>query len=107
MICAVENFHKLSYILRDINPSSFRVKDGEVYLKNFANAIKYVDDDGNHIEESFGEFIGQVEYVSMRTHTKMNQSRKDDLEGIGYCILSLLIGNTEEVDFLNLSFRER
>jgi hypothetical protein len=37
----------------------------------------------------------------------MNQSRKDDLEALGYCILSLLIAETGEVDFLNLSFREK
>jgi serine/threonine protein kinase len=58
MISVLEQIHKVGYIHRDINPSSFRVKDGEVYLKNFANAIKYVDDDGNHIEESFDEFVG-------------------------------------------------
>jgi serine/threonine protein kinase len=58
MISAVEKFHRLGYIHRDINPSSLKVKDGEVYLKNFANVIKYVDDDGKHIEEIFGKFVG-------------------------------------------------
>ena len=33
----------------------------------------------------------------------MNQSRKDDLEALGYTILSLLVASPEEVDFLNVS----
>jgi tRNA A-37 threonylcarbamoyl transferase component Bud32 len=50
MISSVEKFHKIGFIHQDINPSSFRVKDnGEVYLKNLENVIKYVEDDGEHI----------------------------------------------------------
>jgi serine/threonine protein kinase len=59
MISTVESFHKLGYIHRDLNPSSFRVNEnGEVYLKNFENAVKYVDDNWDHIDERFDDFVG-------------------------------------------------
>jgi serine/threonine protein kinase len=58
MISNVESLHKLRYIHRDLNPSSFRVNEnGEVYLKNFENVVKYVDDNGDHIDERFGDFV--------------------------------------------------
>jgi serine/threonine protein kinase len=59
MISTVESFHKLGYIHRDLNPLSFRVNEnGEVYLKNFENVVKYVDDNGDHIDERFDDFVG-------------------------------------------------
>ena len=59
MISTVETFHNLGYIHRDLNPLSFRVNEnGEVYLKNFENVVKYVDDNGDHIDERFDDFVG-------------------------------------------------
>ena len=58
MINTVEAFHKVvGHIHRDINPSNFRVKNGEVYLTGFGNVTKYIED-GEHIEESFSKFVG-------------------------------------------------
>jgi len=42
-----------------------------------------------------------VEYASIRTHQNSNQSRKDDLETLGYSIVDLMTGgkfNFLEVD---------
>jgi serine/threonine protein kinase len=59
MISNVESLHKLHYIHRYLNPSSFRVNEnGEVYLKNFENVVEYVDDNGVHIDDRFGDFVG-------------------------------------------------
>lgn len=51
MFDVVEKYHKLGYLHRNIKPSVFRVKDGEVYITNFATTIKYIDNEGAHIKE--------------------------------------------------------
>lgn len=45
-------------------------------------------------------FFGTVEYASIRTHQSMNQSRKDDLETLGYSILDLMTNG--EYGFLSV-----
>ena len=38
-------------------------------------------------------FVGTVPYVSVNTHQHKAQSYRDDLEGLGYSILNLLVGD--------------
>ena len=90
MLDVLEKFHKLGFLHRDIKPSNFMVKDEEVYLTDFGTTVPYIDDQGNHIKEQQQPFFGTVEYASIRTHQNSNQSRKDDLETLGYSILDIM-----------------
>lgn len=89
----VEMHQKVKHIHRDIKPENFRVtKDGPtVYAIDFGLTIPYIDDQGNHIKEQKDyPLLGTYRYTSCSTHEGITQSRRDDLEMIGYSILKLL-----------------
>ena len=72
------------------------VKDGRVYVMDFGIGIEYLTkgEVRDHIvEEKRSHFIGTPHYSSMRSHEMWNQSRRDDLESLGYAILYLLTNN--------------
>ena len=52
--------------------------------------------------------IGSMRYASHWTHEGINQSRRDDLEMLGYCILNMLNPNIDQdlwssVDWIGVS----
>ncbi len=84
----------MNYIHRNIKPEHFRVdNNGKVYIIDFSKAIKYVQN-GEHIkQEKSKNSICSLTYTSISSHSLRNKSRKDDLEGLGYCLLSLYTEN--------------
>jgi serine/threonine protein kinase len=87
-----------SYIHRDIKPDNFVVglgsKDKAVYIIDYGLAKRYRDDKTNmHI--SFREnkkLTGTARFASLVTHLGGEQSRRDDLECLGYTAIYLLNG---------------
>jgi len=57
-------------------------------LIDFGLAKYYIDSEGNHIPffEKKG-LIGTARYASVNCHLGHEQSRRDDLEGLGYIVL--------------------
>lgn len=54
---------------------------------------RYRDKDNNHIPYAEGkEFLGTVKFSSVYTHLGIEQSRRDDLESIGYVLVYLATG---------------
>ena len=63
------------------------------YLIDFGLCKKYKDSQGNHIKLKDGKgLVGTARYVSINAHKGMEQSRRDDLESLGYVFVYLLKG---------------
>ena len=98
MIRRVELLHNMGYIHRDIKPDNFAPgldsAASTLYLIDYGIAKRYVDNHGNHIP--FRErcpAAGTLRYISINGHLGLEQSRRDDMESIGYVLLYLLRGS--------------
>ncbi|KAL4429334.1 hypothetical protein ABPG74_002320 [Tetrahymena malaccensis] len=92
MISRLEALHNKNLIHRDIKPENYVIGYGSnftvVHLIDFGLAKYYKDSDGNHIPfiEKKG-MIGTARYASINAHLGHEQSRRDDLEALGYVLL--------------------
>ena len=102
MLEALRQVHSTGHIHRDVKPDNFRVNEGKVYITDFGTLKKVADDHGNLsvVYEDDPSFAGTFPYVSVNTHYRKTQSFRDDLEGLGYAILNLVIG--DEVPWFEL-----
>eukprot|EP00826_Nyctotherus_ovalis_P053331 TRINITY_DN690_c0_g1_i7.p1 TRINITY_DN690_c0_g1~~TRINITY_DN690_c0_g1_i7.p1 ORF type:complete len:282 (-),score=37.74 TRINITY_DN690_c0_g1_i7:118-963(-) len=99
MIERIEYMHKKGFIHRDIKPNNFLMgmgkKENVVHVIDFGLSKRYRDPStGNHIAyKSNKKLAGTARYVSVNTHLGVEQSRRDDLEGIIYVMLCFLRGS--------------
>ena len=91
--------HSKGFIHRDINPKNFLMGRGrklnQVHVIDFGLAKKYVHAlTHDHAPYREGKlFLGTVRYASINNHKGIEQSRRDDLESLGYLLLYFLRGN--------------
>ncbi|XP_023212637.1 casein kinase I-like [Centruroides sculpturatus] len=91
MIERIEYVHNKNFIHRDIKPDNFVIGIGrhrsKLYLIDFGLAKQYICK-GQHIpyREDKG-MTGTISYVSINTHLGIEQSRRDDMESIGYVLM--------------------
>ncbi|XP_012783210.2 casein kinase I-like [Ochotona princeps] len=90
MIGILEYVHSQNVIHRDIKPENFLMglerHCNKVYLIDFGLAKKYQDSHTReHIPCQKTEYIvGTARFASINTHRGIEQSRRDDLESLGY-----------------------
>ncbi len=99
MIRRLEQFHAKHYIHRDIKPENFLIGTGKnsstVYLIDFGLSKRFRDPvSGLHIPYRENKnFTGTARYASVATHQGIEQSRRDDLESLGYLFVYFLSGS--------------
>jgi serine/threonine protein kinase len=92
----IEELHSKGYIHRDIKPDNFLIgigkKKSRIFMIDFGLS-KQITHGDTHIEyRTDRNFTGSFRYSSIRNHRGIEQSRRDDLESIGYMLLFFLRG---------------
>ncbi|CAN6935295.1 unnamed protein product [Brassica oleracea var. botrytis] len=100
MINRIEFVHQKSFLHRDIKPDNFLMGLGrranQVYVIDFGLAKKYRDSNNQHIPYRENKNLtGTARYASMNTHLGIEQSRRDDLESLGFVLMYFLKGRQE------------
>ena len=97
MLDRIENFHNTGLIHRDIKPenfvmgSTYNIKS--LYMIDFGIAKLLKNSEGEHINYCTGKgLIGTARYASINSHEGVEQSRRDDLEGVAYTLIYFLKG---------------
>merc|ERR1712048_500493 len=89
----IEYVHTRSFIHRDVKPDNFLMglgkKANQVNIIDFGLAKKYRDP-RTHQHIAYREdknLTGTARYASINTHLGIEQSRRDDLESLGYVLM--------------------
>ncbi|XP_037941117.1 casein kinase I-like [Teleopsis dalmanni] len=98
MITRIEYLHSHGFIHRDIKPDNFVMGQGAesdiVHIIDFGLTKKFRDASTlKHIPYTKNNsLIGTARYVSINTHMDFEQSRRDDLEALGYVFMYFIRG---------------
>ncbi len=99
IVSRIEVLHSKNLLHRDIKPDNFLIGRGNkknvIYAIDFGLSKKYRDSrTGLHIPYRDGkDLTGTARYASINTHLGVEQSRRDDIESIGYMMVYLMKGS--------------
>ena len=92
MLSRIQELHSKNYLHRDIKPENFLIGIGyhsnTIYIIDFGLSKKYKDSKMNHLPyREHRPLTGTTRYASINNHLGIEQSRRDDLESIGYVLI--------------------
>lgn len=98
MVSILQFIHHQKIIHRDIKPDNFMFgrkevgKEKKLMIIDFGLSKAYIEH-GKHIKyETDKPIMGTSRYMSLNCHNGIQQSRRDDLESIGYVFVYMLNG---------------
>lgn len=96
MLFTLETMHNAGFIHRDIKPANFLIGHGsnshKLYITDLGLAKMFMKDGVHQQYSSKKSLVGTLRYVSINTHNGIEQSRRDDLESLGYMLVYFLKG---------------
>ena len=98
MLTRIEFVHEKGFLHRDIKPENFVIglneKSNLIHIIDFGLSKRYKDkNSGQHIPyRENRHLVGTVRYASINAHLGIEQSRRDDIEGIGYVLVYFYLG---------------
>ena len=107
----LEYIHSKNYIHRDIKPQNFvngRKDTNIIYIIDFGFSSQYRSSrTGKHIKYQSQKYaMGSLSYLSINANSGYGQSRRDDLESLGYMLIFLAIENLPWLSIENLNISE-
>eukprot|EP00928_Gymnodinium_smaydae_P099422 TRINITY_DN9476_c0_g2_i6.p1 TRINITY_DN9476_c0_g2~~TRINITY_DN9476_c0_g2_i6.p1 ORF type:complete len:326 (+),score=24.02 TRINITY_DN9476_c0_g2_i6:128-1105(+) len=96
-LCRLESLHSIGYTHRDITPANLLRASAcseQVYLVDFGLATPFLDTE-TKLHKKYKEgrkFVGTPRFASIGAHLGIRQSRRDDLEALGYVLAYLVKG---------------
>ena len=97
LINVLQHLHEKDFIHRDIKPENFLMgtqhTSSIVYLIDMGLVKRYRQHDQHIFKKTNKSLVGTVRYASVDTHRGIEQSRKDDMESLGYMLVYLLKGS--------------
>ena len=95
LLALIEKVHNCGVIHRDLKPANLVLGDSDdIYMIDFGLAKVYRSPDGDHINYCQGKgMTGTARFASVATHRGVEQSRRDDMESIGYMLVYFLRGS--------------
>ena len=98
MISRIESIHCHGILHKDLKPENFLVgyhNKNLIYLIDFGLSANYINNRNfsHNVYNNNNSFVGTLRYSSINNHENKEQSRRDDLESLGYIFIYLLTGN--------------
>ena len=96
MMERIEDLHEKKILHRDIKPENFVIGSGgnykTIYIIDFGLSKSYIENNEHIPYRDQKGMVGTARYASINTHLGIEQSRRDDLEAIGYILIYLVKG---------------
>ena len=99
MISRIEYLHAKNFIHRDIKPENFLIGKGchsnKLFLIDYGLAKRYKNPRTRHhiTYRDNKSLTGTARYASVNAHLGIQQSRRDDMESIGYVLMYFNLGS--------------